>query len=151
MSHVTAIKNVPIKDLNALQSAVAELGGTLHLNQKTYKWFGRHVGDYPLPAGMTVDDLGKCECAAQFGDVNYEVGFAQIKGEDGLFPLFDFWGSSGIHDGKVLEGIIGSDAGKLMQAYSKHAAINAATLAGYNVLGVTSDAEGNVHLEIAIH
>jgi hypothetical protein len=150
MSHVTAIKNVPIKDLSALQSAVEELGGKLNLNQKTYKWFGRHVGDYPLPTGMTADDLGKCEHAAKFGDLNYEVGFAQIKGEEGLFPLFDFWGNGGTHDGKLLQGIIGDDAGKLMQAYSKHATINAATLAGYNVLGVTSDDQGNVHLEIGI-
>lgn len=151
MSHVTAIKTVPIKDLMALKSAVEELGGTLKLNQKDYKWFGRHVGDYPLPVGLTVEDLGKCECAAKFGNINYEVGFAKMKDEEGLFPLFDFWGSGGVHDGNALQKVIGEGAGTLMQAYSKYAAINAATIAGYTVFGTTTDEEGNIHLELGIY
>ena len=151
MSHVTQIRTVPIKDLNALEAAVAQLGGTLNRTKKTYNWYGRSVGDYPLPKGMTAADLGKCECAAQFPGLNYEVGFQTAKGEEGLFPLFDFYGSSkGGHDGKLLEGIIGSGAGKLMQAYSTQAAINAAGVAGYMVLGQTTDAQGNIHLELGV-
>jgi hypothetical protein len=149
MSHVTAIKKVPIKDLMALKNAVEELGGVLKLDQKEYKWFGTHVGDYPLPEGIKVEDLGKCECAAKFKGINYEVGFAKDK--DGLFPLFDFWGAGGVNDGEVLQKVIGDGAGKLMQAYSKHAAINAATLAGYSVMGTSLDEEGNLHLEIGIY
>lgn len=150
MSHVTKIASVPIKDLSALKSAVEELKGEFRQDQKTYKWFGRHVGDYPLPEGMKKEDLGRCEHAAHFPGVSYEVGFCQIQGEEGLFPLFDFWGSSGEHDGKKLQAIIGDDAGKLMQLYSKHAAINAATLAGYSVMGTTYDQHGNLQLEIGV-
>lgn len=152
MSHVTQIKVAPIKDLSALQQAVEKLGGQLILNKKTYKWYGRSVGDYALPKGVKKEDLGKCEHVAKFPGINYEVGFAQgAEGEEGLFPRFDFWGSAGSeHDGNKLEKVIGKDAGLLMQAYSTYAAINAATAAGYSVMSHFTDAQGNVQLELSV-
>lgn len=153
MSHVVQIRTVPILDTAALAAACEEMGGKLTLNKKTYTWYGRSVGDYKLPAGMTAEDLGKCEHAAKFDGLNYEVGFAKskIEGEDGLYPIFDFWGSSrGGHDGKLLQDIVGEGAGRLMQSYSKHAAINAASLMGYQVSGCTTDAQGNIHLEMLV-
>lgn len=152
MSHVTAIRTVPIKDKAAITSAVKELGGEI-IEKKEYKWYGRHVGDYALPKGMKKEDLGKCEFAAKFPGINYEVGFSKVEGEEGLFPLFDFWGSDSSgsgHDGKYLQKKIGDDAGILMQKYSTHAAINAALSAGYMVMGQTTDAKGNVHLELGV-
>lgn len=155
MSHVAQIKTVPVLDIEALESAALELGGTLIRNKKTYNWFGRSVGDYKLPAGMTADDLGKCEHAVKFPGINYECGFAKskIEGEEGLYPIFDFWGSSmgGTgHDGLRLQEKVGEGAGRLMQAYSKHAAINAASLMGYQVSGCSTDAQGNIHLEMLV-
>jgi hypothetical protein len=152
MSHVTAIRTVPIKDEEALRTAVEELGGTLE-RRNTYKWFGRSVGDYPLPKGIKVEDLGKCELVAKFPGINYEVGFAKVEGEEGLFPLFDFWGRSpgGLgHDGEFLREKIGEGAGILMQKYSTQAAINAAMSQGYMILGQTTDQKGNIHLELGI-
>lgn len=149
MSHVTAIRTVPIKDEEALRTAVEELGGKLE-RRNTYKWFGRSVGDYPLPKGIKVEDLGKCEMVAKFPGINYEVGFAKVEGEEGLFPLFDFWGSHGEHDGEKLQKVIGKDAGKLMQSYSVQASINAAMLQGYTFLGKTTDSQGNIHLELGV-
>ena len=103
-----------------------------------------------MPKGIKKEDLGKCEFVAKFPGINYEVGFARVEGEDGLFPLFDFYGSAGTHDGKLLQKVIGDDAGKLMQKYSTHAAINAASLAGYSIMGQSTDAQGNVHLQLAV-
>ena len=150
MSHVTAIRTVPIKDKQAITAAVQELGGEI-IEKNTYKWYGRSVGDYPLPKGIKKEDLGKCEFVAKFPGINYEVGFAKVEGEEGLFPLYDFWGSSGEHDGMKLQKVIGDGAGKLMQKYSTHAAINAATAQGYTVMGQTTDKEGNVHLELGLY
>lgn len=161
MSHVVQIKSVPVLNLEALEAAAVELGGTLVRNKKTYNWFGRSVGDYKLPEGMKAEDLGKCEHVVKFPGINYEVGFQKstvpVKtdaGEvipDGLYPIYDFWGSdkSGTgHDGMRLKETIGEGAGLLMQAYSKHAAIQAAELQGYTVSSCYTDAQGNVQLEL---
>jgi hypothetical protein len=114
--------------------------------------------------GVKVEDLGKCEHAIKFPGINYEVGLTQgvtpavttadgsvIPGEAGLFPNYDYWGYDGSeHDGHKLKKLIGDGAGKLMQAYSKFAAINAATQAGYTVMSNFVDAQGNVQLELAV-
>lgn len=150
MSHVDRIDTVPIKDIAALKSAVEELGGELRENKKTYNWYGRHVGDHPLPKGIKQEMLGKCEHAAGWAGVNYECGFIQVNGEEGLTPIYDFYGGGGTHDGRRLEGFIGKNAGKLMQCYTKHATINAAVAQGYTVTGTTTDAQGNIHVEIAV-
>ncbi len=162
MSHVVQIKSVPVLNLNALEAAAKELGGNLIRNKKTYNWFGRSVGDYKLPEGMKAEDLGKCEHAVKFPGLNYEIGFQRssvaVKNDsgesvtpEGLYPIFDFWGSdrSGTgHDGKLLQDKVGEGAGLLMQAYSKHAAIQAAELEGYTVSSCFTDAQGNVQLEL---
>jgi hypothetical protein len=145
MSHVVQIDSVPIIDIPALRAAVEELGGKL-VDKKTYNWFGMHVGDYPMPKGMTQDDLGKCEMVAQFPFVNYECGFR--KTEDGLVPIFDFYGSGGAHDGQMLQKKIGDGAGKLMQLYSKHALMNACTAQGYMIESMDTDQDGNLQVSI---
>lgn len=70
-----------------------------------------HVGDYPLPLGFTVKDMGKCHHAVGFPGIAYEVGIIEVnklpadhparlavdaKGKrlypDGAFvPMFDFY------------------------------------------------------------
>ena len=62
MSHITTIE-LDIKDLDALKVAAEKLGLEFRRGQETYKWFGRSVGDSPLPAGFRKQDLGKCEHA----------------------------------------------------------------------------------------
>ena len=57
MSHVTVIA-VELKDLDALKAVCAALGLEFRENQKTYRWYGRHVGDFPIPEGLTKADLG---------------------------------------------------------------------------------------------
>jgi hypothetical protein len=66
--------------------------------------------DYPLPEGMSPDDLGKCDHAIEVPDCAYDIGV--IK-KNGYYQLFwDFWTSGG------LERKLGKDAGKLKQAYA---------------------------------
>lgn len=117
MSHITTI-NIKIKDLDSLKEACEELGLVFYENKKTYKWYGRSVGDYPLPEGMTVDDLGKCDHAIGLKNNKeaYEIGL--VKRGDEYIPVWDFWSG-----GFGLEKAVGKDCINLTDSYSKFAAI----------------------------
>lgn len=120
MSHVTTIK-IEIKDLQALREAAEKIGLVFKEGQKTYKWFGRHVGDYPIPAGFTKNDLGKCSHALGVkGKSNaYEIGVVE---KDGIYLLmWDFWSG-----GYGLEAIAGKNCKNLTQAYTQAVALKEA-------------------------
>lgn len=126
MSHVSKIDIKPT-DLAALKLAAKRLGGEL-VEQKTYKWYGTSVGDYPLPEGFTAKDLGKCDFAIKFPDAKYEVGVVKRKdGKPGYELLWDFWSG-----GFGLEKAIGKDGNKLKQSYGVEAAKRAAMLKGWS-------------------
>src|SRR3990167_8580608 len=72
VSHVTQVE-IEIRDLDALERACSKLGLSLRRGQETYKWYGRSVGDYPLPAGVKESDLGKCSHAIHLNASAYEV------------------------------------------------------------------------------
>jgi len=134
MSHLT-IGAVSIRDLAALETAAKEFGGTLVRNQSTYRWYGRRIGNDPLPEGIALDQLGKCSHAIRLAGVNYEIGV--VRQSDGGFRLlWDEYNSqpySNDHDGHKLVEKFGQNLSKLQQSYSKHATINAARKAGYFV------------------
>jgi hypothetical protein len=91
MSHNEVI-DLEVTDLKTLTNTAKRLGGELKLNQKSYKWYGRNVGDYPLPEGIQVSDLGKCEHAIKFPGINYEVGVIKSKTQKGAYELlWDFY------------------------------------------------------------
>jgi len=115
MSHVVQTPAV-VTDLDALKQAAESVGLEFMENQHTYKWYGTSVGDYPLPAGFTSKDLGKCEHALRVkGKAGaYEIGVCKRKGQDGYVLLFDFW-----NNGYGLMPVVGADAYKLTQAYGK--------------------------------
>ena len=93
MSHNEIIE-LEVDDLKTLANTAKRLGGQLMLNEKTYKWFGRNVGDYPLPEGIAVSDLGKCEHKIKFPGINYEVGVIKSKTSRGAYSLlWDFFDS----------------------------------------------------------
>ena len=113
-------------------------------------------------------DTEVCPYVLRLEDAPYDVAF--IREETGsLTPVFDDWipyGGKGIKDvlGAKFEGKVehwsGNRAdteqtlhsiGKLLQGYSKYAAINAATMQGYMVTGTTEDTEGNIHLQISVN
>ncbi len=121
MSHVVAIEK-SITDLDALRRACPGLGLEFREGQRTYNWYGTHVGDYPLPVGFTMEDLGKCEHAIVVQDANantYEVGVVRRRdGKPGYTLLFDFYAG-----GFGLMPCIGKDAGRLLKEYSAEVSI----------------------------
>jgi len=140
MSHVAKIE-IEMKDLEAMKLACKRLGGTFK-KQSTYEWFGRSVGDYPLPDGFAAEDLGKCEYAMRFPGASYEIGLVPRRdGRPGYTLLWDHWQSGG------LERVLGAKAGKLVQAYGIEAAKRAARRAGHTVTE-SKRADGSVVLQV---
>lgn len=131
MSHVTSIK-VKIASLDALKSAAEALGLEFHEGQKTFRWYGRHVGDYPLPEGFSKEDMGKCEHALSIpGNKGaYEIGVCKARdGSDNYELLWDFWGG-----GFGLEERVGEGAMKLCEEYSVAYAKQCLEEQGYMVI-----------------
>jgi uncharacterized protein DUF1257 len=130
MSHVATI-DIEIRDLDALQEACGRVGLELVRDQKTYRWYGVHAGDYPVPAGFAVEDLGQCEHAVRIpGDAGaYEIGVVKRRdGRPGYTLIWDFWcGGWGI------EAKAGRDCNKLRQAYALVVAKRAALKQGFSV------------------
>lgn len=139
MSHVVEIA-VEIRDLDALAAAAQSIGMTLTRHASEYKWFGRWVGDYALPAGSAKEDLGKCSHKLSVtGKPNaYEIGLvARRDGRPGYSLLFDFWSG-----GNGLEAVAGKRCQKLVQAYSVEVVKRQAALQGYRAT-VQPQADGS--------
>ena len=142
MSHVADV-DLEIKDLDSLESACKELGLELVRDQKTYKWWGTHVGDYPLPKGFTKNDMGKCEHAVRIpgNSEAYEIGICKRRdGRPGFTPLWDFFGSHG----KSMMNVIGKEGEKLKQEYAAQVATKHARKKGFTVTRTIR--EGNIIL-----
>jgi hypothetical protein len=126
MSHVATIK-AEIKSLKSLKKACNRLGLEFIENQKTYAWYGHHVGDYPIPEGMTVADMGKCLHAIKVPGAKYEMGVIKDPLNSKNYKLiWDFWD-------KNLPLKLGQDAWKLTQAYEIEHAKYTAMLQGKTV------------------
>lgn len=129
MSHVVKIKTT-IKSLSALKKAAKRCGLRFRENQTSYKWYGRFVGDSPMPEGFCWTDerghrvgtgphvLGRCDHALSVeGKPNaYEVGVYSTgkPGEYGI--IWDWWkGGYGLQD-RIGTGR--NDATKLLDEYA---------------------------------
>jgi hypothetical protein len=126
MSHIATIKT-ELRDLDALKSACIELGAQFVEGQTQYKWFGAHMGDYPVPEGIRQDQLGKCTHVIRVPGVEYEVGVVQ-KSTGHWTLAYDFWGP-----GQGLLKKFGPDCQRLVQLYGIHKAIREATRHGHQV------------------
>ena len=109
MSHISKIELV-IKDLEALKAACRRMEFEFREGQRIYQWYGRWVGDSPLPEGITEEELGKCDHAIHVPGADYEIGIVR-KGKSYIL-LYDSWIKGG------LTKHIGKDAGKLKQIYA---------------------------------
>lgn len=116
MSHVTTLK-IEIRDLQALKDACKKLGLVFKENQKTYRWFGRFVGDY-REAGTDPKDMGKCDHAIGLPNNAhaYEIGVA--KQGDKYVLRYDFWSG-----GMGLEAVVGKKCSNLTEAYTQVVAV----------------------------
>lgn len=120
MSHLVT-ETMEIHDLDALARAAEECGMELVRGQRAFKWYGRSVGDYPLPAGFTAEDLGKCEHAIRVKGADartYEIGVVNRRDAEGnRLPgyslLWDFWAG-----GYGLEKVAGKGCANLKQSYT---------------------------------
>lgn len=145
MSHIVELA-LEIKDLDALKKAVSAIDGLEYVeNQKTYRWYGTSVGDYPLPAGLTKEDLGKCEHAIRVkNNPNaYEVGVVKRKdGKAGYTLVLDFWaGGHGLcnyigqklPDGATREDKQGYNALRIANHYGAQVAVKRMAMQGFRV------------------
>lgn len=141
MSHIAKIE-IEVRDLDALEAACRRIGCEFVRAQLAYRWYGRSVGDYPLPAGFSVEDLGKCEHAIQVPGARYEIGVVTRRdSRPGYALLWDSYSAGG------LERVLGQSARKLVQAYGIEAATRAARRQGYSVTE-TVQPDGAVLLKV---
>ena len=124
MSHISKIELV-IHSLEDLKDACKKLGYQFMENQKTFKWYGRWVGDTPLPEGIEIEDLGKCEHAIGVPGCKYEIGI--VKRDNHYRLLWDYY-----HEGGLTQ-VIGNNAGKLKQAYTISRVRREARRKGYRI------------------
>jgi hypothetical protein len=140
MSHITKI-DIEVTDLTALKSACRRLGFTFAEGQKTYRWYGRIVGDARLPEGLSIEDLGRCDHVIGVPGAEYEIG---VKAEKGGYRLL--WDS---YERGGLEQKVGKGAGLLKQAYGIEKAKIEARRKGYSVYE-SRKADGSVTLKIQL-
>lgn len=123
MSHIAKIE-LEVKSLDALIKACTRLGFQFMKDQRTYTWYGRFMGDSPLPEGIKVEDLGKCHHAIKVPTCTYEIGV--VKHNNTYILLWDAWQAN-------LRLAIGTNAGIIKQAYTTEVARQEAKLKGYRV------------------
>jgi len=128
MSHISEV-DLEVTDLSALEAACKRLGLELVRGQKSYKWFGRSVGDAPLPKGMKVEDLGRCDHAIKIpGNTEaYEIGVVKKK-SGGYLLAWDSW-----NKGRGMQNVAGEDCEDLAQAYGVVVAKRQAAKEGWQV------------------
>lgn len=178
MSHTTSVKSCPIKSISALQAAVAQLqqqGVQCELRQNSVPrmyyndQISRHVRKREEELRKQGKDEGyvfhtnpeECDYVLHLHKASYDIGFLRNrKGE--YVPFFDDWRQSiagqlgAKYGGKVEHWSGDRDAseqqlhsvGKLLQAYTKHACIEAAVADGGMVLSDEIDANGHVQLMV---
>lgn len=136
MSHISKFE-LDVTNLDALDSACSKLGIELVRDQKTYKWYGTRVGNDPLPDGLTIADLGKCDHAIRVpGKSNaYEVGVVKNKTRPGYSLMWDYW-----MGGYGLEEKVGKNGDLLKQQYQVEHGIKFWQKKGYRV---TTTTQGN--------
>ncbi len=143
MSHVAAI-DVEITDLGALGAACRRLGLELVRDQRSYKWYGRSVGDTPIPEGFTVQDLGRCDHAIRVpGDARaYEIGVVRARnGSPGYVLMLDEWAN-----GLGLLDKCGKGCAALKQAYATEVTLAQARREGFQVNELPQP-DGSVRLQ----
>jgi len=133
MSHVATV-DLHITSLPALREACELMGLEFVEGSKSYKWYGRHAGDYPLPTGFSKDELGKClhEIRVKDNSGAYSVGVCERRdGKPGYTLLWDFWAG-----GNGLQQAIGKDAVAIKNAYAAITAKRELARKGYRIASI---------------
>jgi hypothetical protein len=124
MSKISTIKP-RIRDLNALEAAVRDMGGTLHRDRKTYVQYGSITR--------------KCDHAISFRDENMQMGL--IRQDNGEYELeFDH----------MLNKKVGEGASKLMDIYNMKKSFSEAVAMGYSASEYTKEKDGALRMEVYV-
>ena len=124
MSKISTIRP-RIKDLNALEAAVRDMGGVLIRDQKTYRQYG----------SMTRD----CDHAISFQDERMEMGL--IKQDNGEYELeYDH----------MLDRKVGHGAGKLMDKYNMKKSFSEAIAMGYGASEYKVEEDGTHEMVVYV-
>lgn len=147
MSHITKVDLV-VRDLDALEVAAEKCGCKLVRNATEFKsWYtkyGQLQGDYPLPAGVTVEDVKKCKHKITCDKAGaYEVGVVENKKEGGYSLIWDFW--AGGHG--LMDYLGGQNAEKLKQEYAVALTEKEMQVAGFSKLKQVVTTDGSVVME----
>ena len=126
MSHIAQIE-LEINDLDALKEACKRLHFEFQENKHTFTWYGVWVGRFPLPEGITQEDLGKCDHAIKIPGAEYEVGV--IKRGHQYILFWDNWRAGGLEKDNAL----GKGAKRLKQAYAVECVRKQARVKGYKI------------------
>jgi len=124
VSHISKIE-LEIRDLQSLKDACKRLGFYFMENQKQYIWYGKWIGNQPLPDGMSEENLGKCDDAIHVPAAAFEIGV--VRRGNGYVLLWDSWIGGG------LQKYIGKDAGILKQAYAIESVKRESIRKGYRI------------------
>lgn len=134
MSHIQHVK-CELRDLQAVEKACQRLGWKLVLGQSRYRWFGRWMGDSPIPehlfsagelqtlqemtrekrSAFLTNYLGNCDHAIRIPGATYEIGLLKINGV--YQPVWDNWRTGGLAGLSSENGM-----GGFLQAYALEAA-----------------------------
>jgi hypothetical protein len=149
MSHIESV-SVVITDLEAVKAACARLGAQFIEGKTNYVWFGWSVGDYPLPEGMTKEELGHCAHVIRVPGVSYEVGLVKLKDKAGYKLAYDFYGTAtqggGLKSKFCNPGSTKME--KLVDAYSIEVLKRQAARRGYRA--VESVVNGKLQLQVVV-
>jgi len=140
MSHISKIE-LEIMDLSVLRQACGRLGLEFVKDQRTYAWYGRWVGDTPLPEDVSIDELGRCDHAITAPGASYEIGVVR-KGKSYRL-IWDYYQAGGLNK------VIGKDGGLLKQAYAVEKAKLEARRKGYSVTETATDTGLRLHVRLA--
>ena len=124
MSHISKIE-LEIRDLQSLKNACKKLGFQFMEGQKRYQWYGKWVGNQPLPQGISEEDLGKCDHAIRVPAAVFEIGV--VRRGNGYILLWDSWIGGG------LQKHIGKEAEILKQTYAVESVKREARKKGYRL------------------
>lgn len=114
----------------ACLAKAADMLGLEVVETNVYQWYGEHVGDFPIPPGMKLQDLGKnaefvlrikeplrSQLAKDRGTTPYDIGIVADPNNPGCYvPVYDYYcggfgmservGSPIIGKGRVLEALV---------------------------------------------
>lgn len=112
MSHVSNISTDGLEfDLDVIKEMCEHQGWQFREGQETFAWYGRFMGDSPIPEGFSPEDYGKCNHAIRIPGCGYELGVVKSVGGEGYVVLADFWQDGGLNT------VLGSQGEKFKQIY----------------------------------